>query len=89
MSIASGTLTLARATASTAVHAAEAAGGAAVGAVTGAARGTVAGGGGGAYSAVGWGPPVGAARLRAQAAELAARFDEAFWLPQSGWYAMA
>ncbi|WP_280368370.1 hypothetical protein [Nocardia wallacei] len=43
MSIASGTLTLARATASTAVHAAEAAGGAAVGAVTGAARGTVAG----------------------------------------------
>ncbi|WP_280336100.1 glycogen debranching N-terminal domain-containing protein [Nocardia wallacei] len=36
-----------------------------------------------------FGDAEGAARLRAQAAELAARFDEAFWLPQSGWYAMA
>ncbi|MBB5918191.1 glycogen debranching enzyme [Nocardia transvalensis] len=30
-----------------------------------------------------------ASRLRTRAAELKARFDESFWLPQSGWYAMA
>ncbi|MFI6867008.1 glycogen debranching N-terminal domain-containing protein [Nocardia sp. NPDC050406] len=30
-----------------------------------------------------------ATRLRAQAAELRSRFDEAFWIPQRGWYAVA
>ncbi|MBF6183450.1 amylo-alpha-1,6-glucosidase [Nocardia otitidiscaviarum] len=30
-----------------------------------------------------------AARLRAEAEKLRERFDDAFWLPRSGWYAMA
>lgn len=30
-----------------------------------------------------------ATRLRAQAAELRSRFDEAFWIPERGWYAVA